>query len=148
MNVKDPELSIAGVAKAVTQSCRCNDPRPGAGTKHLVAECELRLALEDIEGVGVIVMRVWFYGEPGTEAQVYSLELGQLREDPVVARAARELFPFVGTDVDTRHLAEYRDCLKIPRSARYSRGDCTKRYFTRPRWPASEAVCESAACAR
>src|SRR5690242_1111695 len=148
MNVEDPELSIASVAKAVTQSRRCNDPCPGAGSKHLVAERKLRLALEHIEGVGVIVMGVWFYGEPGTEAQVYSLELGQLHKNPVVARAAPELFPFVGTNVDTRHLAEYRGCLKIPRSARHSRGGSTKRYFTRPKWPASEAVCESAACAR
>jgi hypothetical protein len=53
-DVENPKLAVARVPKAVNYSDRCGNPCSSASTDDLVAERELGLAFEDIEGIDVV----------------------------------------------------------------------------------------------
>jgi hypothetical protein len=62
--------------KAVNHSGRCGHPCSSAGTDDLVAERELGLALENIEGIDVVSVGVWVDAESRAKAAIDHLELG------------------------------------------------------------------------
>jgi hypothetical protein len=65
MDVEDPKLALADVAKAVKHSCRCGHPCSWASMDDVVAELELSLSLEHIERINVIAVAVWINAESG-----------------------------------------------------------------------------------
>ena len=82
---------------------RC-DVRAAPAAEDLVADGELGLALEDVEGVDLVCVGVRLHAlELGPEAELDHLELGQLGQDPVVSRPAHELFAPVRAGDDAVH---------------------------------------------
>jgi hypothetical protein len=76
MDVENPKLAVARVPKAVHHSDRCGHPCPRTSTDDLVAERELGLALENIEGIDVVSVGVWVDAESRAKAGIDYLELG------------------------------------------------------------------------
>ena len=82
-------LDVPGVAEAMDDAGRRGHVRAGRRAEHLAADRELGLALEHVERVDVVVVRVQVDAlERGAEAHVDDLELGQLGEHAEGAGAA------------------------------------------------------------
>ena len=58
MDVENPKLAVARVAEAVNGSDWNRHPRSGARTDDLIVECKFGLALENVEGIDVVRVRV------------------------------------------------------------------------------------------
>ena len=58
MDVQEPELPVARVAEPVDGADRRRHPRPRGAADHVAVDRELGLALEDVERVDVVVVRV------------------------------------------------------------------------------------------
>jgi hypothetical protein len=94
VDVQHAELGVRRVAEAVGDAGRRCHEASGAGPEHLVADDELGLTGEHVEGVDEVVVGVDVDAlEVGAEAQLDDLELRQLAEDPVVPVRARECSP-------------------------------------------------------
>jgi hypothetical protein len=65
VDVENPKLAVARVPKAVNYSDRYGHPRSGASSDDLIAERELGLAFENIEGIDVVSVGVWVNAESG-----------------------------------------------------------------------------------
>jgi len=88
MDVQDDKVGVSDDAEAVLDAERCRDPRSRPGAHDLAVHRELGLALEHVEGVGVIRMPVQRDAlEVGAEAQLEDLELRELDEDAVLPHA-------------------------------------------------------------
>jgi len=86
VNVEEASVARSWVAEAVANSRRSGDVGAGAGVDGLVADRELELALEDVEGVdlvGVDVRRD--RAELRIARELDHFELGALRLDDEVA---------------------------------------------------------------
>ena len=101
MDVQQAELSIADVPEAVRDSDRGRDVVAGPRPDDVVADDELRLAPEHVEGVDVIRVAVRIDAlEVRAEPELECLELGELREDAVEAFAPGDELPFVRPQED------------------------------------------------
>jgi hypothetical protein len=75
MDVENPQLAVTRIPKAVNRSDRCGHPGSGAGTDDLIAERELGLAVEDIEGIDMVWVGVWVNADSRAKAGIDYLEL-------------------------------------------------------------------------
>src|SRR6476619_1722743 len=104
VDVDHPEFAGAGVPEPVSDADWCGDIGSRACQHRPIADGELGLALETVEGVDLVGVSVGldtFEFRP--ELELDHLELRQLGEDPVEARAARESLALVGADRDSVH---------------------------------------------
>jgi hypothetical protein len=101
VEVQEPELARADVAEAVPHADRGRDVVARTGADDLLADDELGLPLEHVEGVDVIRMSVRVDAfEVGAEAKLERLELGELREDAVEALPAGKELALAGAEED------------------------------------------------
>ena len=86
-----------GNREAVTDSGRRCDPGSRACSSDLVADSEVDLAFEDIEGVGVILVDVRLDRPKARLApELEHLELAALVLDAELAQSTGKLFPLAG----------------------------------------------------
>jgi len=101
VQVEEADRLRPGVAEAVHRPGRRGDERPRPGDTRLVSDVELNLALEDVEAVGVVWVRVRVDAlELGTERHLDRGELRQVAEDPVRARLVLERLGLIAPGED------------------------------------------------
>ncbi len=104
MDVENPKLAGARVPEAVNNAHRRGDVGSSATRNGPIADHELGLALENVERVDVVCVSVRLDAfEFRPEMELDHLELRQLGEDPVEARAARSLLALAGSNGDPVH---------------------------------------------
>ena len=92
--------ALAGIAEAVDDASRHGDVRGRAAADGSLANQELNLSLQHVEGVDVVVVGVGVDALPaGLEAELDCLELGQLGEY-APGRDARALEPLALVSAD------------------------------------------------
>jgi hypothetical protein len=101
VEVEQPKLRAAGVAKAVADARRRCHEAARASADDLVAHLELGLPGEDVERIDEVVVHMRGDAlEVGAEAQLDGLELVELGEDPVVPLGALHALASIGPESD------------------------------------------------
>jgi hypothetical protein len=104
VDVEHPELAVTGVSEAMDGADRSGDVRAGTGAHDVGADRELRLALQHVEGIDVVGVRVRLDSlEVRAEAQLDYLELAKLGQDAVMPVPARDSLPAVRLDDEAVH---------------------------------------------
>ena len=104
VDVEHPRLARAGVPEPVSNTDWRGDVGSSASRYGPIANYELSLALEDVEGVDVVCVTVGldaFKFRP--EMELDHLELRQFGEDPMEARAAQGFLALAGGNGDSIH---------------------------------------------
>jgi hypothetical protein len=104
VDVEHPKLAGAGVPEPVNNTNWRGDVGSSASRYGPIADDELSLALEHVEGVDVVCVTVGldaFKFRP--EMELDHLELRQFGEDPMEARPARGFLALAGGNGDSVH---------------------------------------------